>query len=219
MQLETKDLTLELKADGDKGEITGYGSVFGVLDSYGDRIEPGAFATTLSQRMPKMLWQHDWTQPIGKWTEAREDATGLMVRGRLSLGTERGREAQSLLKDGVLDGLSIGFRTRTADWEGNTRVIRDVELWEVSVVTFPANEAATVTSVKSAFTQRDLESELRSIGLSRTAAKALLARGFQGYADVLREAGVDDPDVQRDAAAIEASLKSILSTLKGGRNG
>jgi hypothetical protein len=219
MDLERKTLTLELKAEGDAGEIVGYGSVFGNEDSYGDRIEPGAFVQTLARRMPKMLWQHDWEQPIGRWIEAREDEVGLHLKGKLSLGTDRGREARELIADGVLDGLSIGFRTVTAGWDGNVRLLKAVDLWEVSVVTFPANDAATVTAVKSAFTQRDLESRLRGLGLSRTAAKALLARGYQGYSDVLRDAGVEDPDDQRDADAIKASLTKLLSNLRGGQDG
>lgn len=215
--LEHKRLDLEVKAEGEDGEFTGYGSAFWTVDEGGDRVAEGAFAASIKARMPKMLWQHDPGQPIGKWLEAREDKNGLYLRGKLSLGTTQGRDAYALMKDGVLDGLSIGYRTRKSFNEGNVRVLKEIDLLEVSLVTFPMNPLATVTGMKSEFTERDLERALRQTGFSRTEAKAITARGFKGYQDVLRDAGVDMPEIdQRDADELKQLLETII---KGGRNG
>lgn len=215
--LEHKRLDLEVKAEGEDGEFTGYGSAFWTVDEGGDRVAEGAFASSLKSRMPKMLWQHDPGQPIGKWLEAREDKNGLYLRGKLSLGTTQGRDAYALMKDGVLDGLSIGYRTRKSFNEGNVRVLKEIDLLEVSLVTFPMNPLATVTGMKSEFTERDLERVLRQTGFSRTEAKAITAHGFKGYQDVLRDAGVDMPEIdQRDADELKQLLETII---KGGRNG
>lgn len=133
--------------------FSGYGSVFDVEDSYGDIVAPGAFARTLKERQGQilMLWQHDTSEPIGAWTEIREDARGLFVRGTLS-DTQRGRDAYTLLKDGALSGLSIGFRTRKSHQDAvrQVRVIDDVELMEISLVSLPANDAARVAEVRAA---------------------------------------------------------------------
>lgn len=208
--MEQKHLSLEVKADGEAGEFTGYGSVFGNVDSYGDRIEPGAFKASLATRMPKLVWQHDIYQPIGRWLEAKEDERGLFLRGKLSLGVGKGREAYELLKDGALDGLSIGYRTKSAVNDGNIRVLKEIDLWEVSLVTIGANSEALVTGVKSDMNESDLEDILRSQGFSRTAAKAIVARGWKGYRDVLREAGLPGPEVDpREADELKQLLKSI----------
>jgi uncharacterized protein len=214
--MELKSLQLELKADGDEGELTGYGSVFEVVDSQGDKIARGAFTKSLMARMPKMLWQHDMAEPIGRWTEAREDAKGLHLKGKLSLGTTRGRDAHALVKDGALDGLSIGFRVPSggAAREGNMRVLKEIDLWEVSLVTVPALSVAMIEGIKSGqFGEEDLEELLRRNGFSRTASKAVVARGFKGYRDVLREAGVAGPEIdQREADELKRTLET---TLKG----
>jgi HK97 family phage prohead protease len=212
--MEIKSLDLSLKADGAEGEFTGYGSVFDVLDSYGDKITKGAFTQSLVARMPKMLWQHNMAEPIGKWTEAREDAKGLYLRGKLSIGTTRGRDAYELIKDGALEGLSIGYRVASggAAREGNVRVLKQVDLYEVSLVTMPALNVATLESVKSgSFSEEDLEDLLKVNGFSRTAAKAVVARGFKGYRDVLREAGVAGPEIdQREADDLKRSLETLM---------
>ena len=211
--METKTLDLEVKAEGAEGEFTGYGSVFDVVDSYGDNIMKGAFTQSLAARMPKMLWQHDQADPIGKYIEAREDSKGLFLRGKLTLGTRRGAEARALMLDGALDGLSIGYRVSPggAAREGNVRMLKQLDLWEVSLVTIPANAGAMVDAVKSGkFAEDDLEDILRANGFSRTAAKAVVSRGFKGYRDVLRDAGVAGPEFDpREADEIKQLLKSI----------
>jgi uncharacterized protein len=209
--MEIKSLALELKAD-DAGEVEGYGSVFGGLDSYGDTIEPGAFAASISKRKPKMLWQHRMDKPIGVWDDVSEDGKGLRLKGRIA-DTELGREARQLIKMGAMDGLSIGYRTIRDEMRGNNRVLKEVDLWEVSFVTIPADAAATVTGVKSIATERDCEDALREMGFSRREAKAFIARGWGGIRD-LRDAGDSLPDdVLRDAEAIKTQLTTLLERI------
>ncbi len=123
--------------------LSGYASVFGVRDRGGDVVMPGAYAAGLD-RMAKaggrvrMLWQHDPAQPIGVWDLVAEDAHGLKVEGRLLPDVARGREAAALMAAGAVDGLSIGYRTlRSEKLPGGGRKLLEVELWEVSLVTFP----------------------------------------------------------------------------------
>ena len=136
------------------GEFEGYASLFGVMDLCRDVVAPGAFRDTLKGRARnpvRMLWQHDPAEPIGEWLSIVEDARGLKVKGRLDLSVARAREALSLLRSGALDGLSIGFRTELATKDGSGgRVLRKIDLWEISLVTFPAMLQARVTSVKRA---------------------------------------------------------------------
>lgn len=177
---------LEIKTLAETGEFEGHGSVFGVEDSYGDIVAPGAFERSLTEHraagtMPALLWQHDSSQPIGVYTDMREDTAGLYVKGKLLTETAKGREAHALLKAKALRGLSIGFMTRKADWDEVTqiRTVRDVDLWEVSLVTFPANRMANVEAVKNTTgiaTERDLEKFLRDAGMSKSEAAASVAR-------------------------------------------
>jgi len=144
--------------------VEGYASVFGRPDQGGDVVQAGAYAASLKAlaaagRRVKMLWQHDPAQPIGVWDEAREDATGLYVKGRILVDVERGREAVALLAAGAIDGLSIGYRTLRAERDGKgQRLLAELELWEVSLVTFPMLPEARVAakSDEMADTWRDL---------------------------------------------------------------
>ncbi len=133
----------------DTGEFAGYASVFHVRDDAGDIVLPGAFRRTLSRHGPaavRMLWQHDVRRPIGVWREIREDERGLFVRGQLALSSAAGREAAELVKIGAVDGLSIGFRTVRAsrDRLRKARLLHEVELWEISLVTFPMLRSARI---------------------------------------------------------------------------
>lgn len=154
------------------GTFSGYGSVFNVRDQAGDVVAPGAFAESLAEKMPKLLWQHDTTHLIGLWVEAREDERGLWLRGRIITETEKGAEALALLRAGALDGLSIGFETIESEWSSasdyemkygcgpigclsaagsdQVRVLKRIDLWEVSLVTFPCCVPARVDDVKRA---------------------------------------------------------------------
>ena len=133
-------------------EFEGYASLFGVADSAGDVVQTGAFAQSLRARGPakvRMLYQHFAHEPIGVWQVIREDARGLYVRGRLVTDTQRGRECLALLGEGALNGLSIGFRTVRARRDAKTglRALLEIELWEISVVTFPLLTGSQVTAV------------------------------------------------------------------------
>lgn len=152
---ETKRAELPLSHVSPAGIIEGYASLFGVADSGGDIVSPGAFARSLAKRGAtgvKMLWQHDAAEPIGVWTSILEDAKGLKVVGRLDLSVARAREALSLVRSGAVDGLSIGFRTKraTTDKTNGLRRLQEVDLWEVSIVTFPMLTQARIGAVKRA---------------------------------------------------------------------
>lgn len=133
-------------------KIEGYASVFGVADQGGDVVQKGAYQKSLTAleaqgRRVKMLWQHDASQPIGVWDELREDGHGLYVKGRLLSDIEKGREAASLIAAGAIDGLSIGYRTVMAERDAKgRRLLSELELWEVSLVTFPMLPDARVGS-------------------------------------------------------------------------
>jgi Escherichia/Staphylococcus phage prohead protease len=137
------------------GTVEGYASLFGEVDQARDMVMRGAFAGTLAtrniRRIP-MLFQHDPSEPIGVWLELREDHRGLFARGRLIPEVARGRELLSLLRAGAIDGLSIGFRTVKARIDPRTRIRRliAVDLWEISIVTFPLLAGARVQVVKQA---------------------------------------------------------------------
>jgi uncharacterized protein len=132
--------------------LEGYASLFGRRDQGGDVVQKGAYSASLAAlstagRRVKMLWQHDPSQPIGVWDEVREDATGLWVKGRILPEVDRGREAVALLAAGAIDGLSIGYRTLRAERDGKGhRILSELELWEVSLVTFPMLAEARVTA-------------------------------------------------------------------------
>ncbi|WP_300549293.1 HK97 family phage prohead protease [Roseovarius sp.] len=132
--------------------IEGYASLFGATDQGGDIVEPGAYAKSLARlvaegRKVKMLWQHDPSQPIGVWDEVREDARGLFVKGRLLESVGRAREAAVLIAAGAIDGLSIGYRTlRASKNDKGRRLLTELELWEVSLVTFPMLPSARVAA-------------------------------------------------------------------------
>ncbi len=137
-----------LTAD-EAGEFEGYASLFHVADLAGDAVSPGAFAASLQAKGPggvRMLWQHDPAEPVGRWLSLVEDARGLRVRGRLNPGVARAREALALIRDGGLDGLSIGYRVERARAERATglRRLDRVDLWEISLVTFPMQPGARV---------------------------------------------------------------------------
>jgi HK97 family phage prohead protease len=152
---ETKFARTALASVAEDGTFAGYASLFGKADLGRDMVMPGAFRASLARRGAggvKMLFQHDPAEPIGVWTDIREDGQGLAVRGRLTTGVARAREVLALMRAGALDGLSIGFRTvrgRT-DAKSGVRELLEVDLWEISVVTFPMLPEARVASVKAA---------------------------------------------------------------------
>ena len=136
------------------GTVEGYASLFGEVDQARDMVMPGAFTQTLQSRGLRkipMLFQHDPSEPVGIWLELREDMRGLWARGRLIPDVARGRELIALVQQGAIDGLSIGYRTVRGKIDPKTRIRRlyQVDLWEISIVTFPLLEGARVRAVKS----------------------------------------------------------------------
>ncbi len=207
-----------------KGEFSGYGAVFGNVDQGGDLIQQGAFAGTLADwkqagKLPPMLLQHGGMGltdgdglPVGKWTKMGEDAHGLYAEGKLiNMDTERGKSIYGALKEGVLDGLSIGYRVKEFSLrtkpEDPRRTLKAVDLQELSIVTFPMNGKARISQVKSGApieTIRDFEQFLRDVGgYSNAQAKAIAASGFKAA----------EPR-DEDGADLAALLRSNIAILK-----
>lgn len=163
----------------DSNIICGYASLFDAVDHGNDVVAPGAYTASLSALSQKgssvkMLWQHDPAQPIGVWDEVREDARGLWVKGRLLDSVAKGREAKALVEAGALDGLSIGYRTLKASKNSKgQRLLTELELWEVSLVTFPMLPSARVAAKSDT---SDLDAALRDMAATFSGARAELAR-------------------------------------------
>ena len=212
---KTKDFALHVKDVSEEGTFEGYGSIFNNVDSYGEKVAPGAFGESLARHQregtkPLMLWQHNSDEPIGVWENLAEDGKGLKGTGRFVLETARGREAHALLKAGAIRGLSIGYRELEAEPDGNNRILKKLDLMEISVVSFPANRRANVTAVKSErmeeFARRlrdgdpmpikDFEDILREAGVPKSMAVAIASHG---YAKAIRSES--EGDKANEAAA------------------
>lgn len=162
-------------ADEKTGEFSGYASVFGNVDDGGDIVEKGAFAKTIVEDFAriKILSQHNQCElPIGKPLELREDEKGLFIRGKIS-DTQQGRDIQVLLRDGVLNELSIGYDAvdYAVDESTGIRHLKQIKLWEVSIVTWAMNDQATIDDVKSL--AEELRAEAKSGKMSRARLNAL----------------------------------------------
>jgi len=174
------NMPFEIKAD-EQGYFTGYASAFDVVDNQKDSIQQGAFLESLAKKdngkKIKFLWQHDSSQPIGYFEEIYEDFYGLFVKGKFLLELEKAQEAYTLLKAGAVEGLSIGYRTKKAKIDPKTgvRQIQQLDLFEISLVTFPANDAATVRMVKAKDKQeiKKLKSTGKLVQLSEAIDKAI----------------------------------------------
>ena len=211
---ERKYAGLDVEAVEEDGTFSGYASLFGRVDLGRDVVERGAFADSIQKRGAagvRMLFQHDPNQPIGAWKEIREDGRGLFVRGKLATGVSRAREVPALMREGALDGLSIGFRTVRAMNEPRSgiRRIKKADLWEISVVTFPMLPDARVDKVKGDLaglpSPREFERWLtRDAGLTRSEAKTVIAKGF---AHLLRERDAAPGTPERLAATIRRATK------------
>ncbi len=219
---EVKFTRLDLKAVEVDGSFGGYASLFHRADLAGDVVLPGAFSDSLVQRGVsgvKLLFQHDANQPIGVWTSLREDARGLYAEGRLMPEVTKAREVHALMRAGALDGLSIGFRTVKArrDRASGQRRLEKIDLWEISVVTFPLLPEARIATMKSSPfagglpTEREFERWLtRDAGLKRSEARALMGTGFKGL-KALRDASRVTGEESDLAARIRAAAQSLSS--------
>ena len=189
MELRYIERPFEVKAVQENGVFEGFGSIFGNVDTFKEVVAPGAFSDSLVQwkqsgKLPPVLWQHRSGEPIGPYLDMEEQPVGLWVKGQLLVDdVQRAKEARALMKAKAVNGLSIGFVTREDSYDRVTgiRTLKKVDLWEVSVVTFPANPSAQISSVKSAIdaieTVRDAESFLRDVGrLSNAQAAAFISR-------------------------------------------
>lgn len=214
MTIRRLERPFEVKAGsvGSDGTFAGYGAIFGTKDSYRDIIVPGAFAATLKDdfkaRKVPMLWQHDRRNPIGVYTTVKEDDVGLYVEGQINMDVQQGKEAHSLMKQGALTGLSIGYVSVMDKWldEDLVRELHEVKLYEISPVTFPAHDDSRINSVKSIegfATLSEVEEYLRDAGsFSRKEALAIIAK-------------IKSASAQSDSAAEQAaSLKSLQNTLR-----
>jgi len=208
MEQKHLDFSLEIKELQENGSFKGYGSVFDVRDGWDDIVLKGAFTKSLESKTPVMLWQHNDAEPIGVYDLVKEDNLGLYMEGHLLVdGVVRAKEAYVLLKNKAINGLSIGYIPVKWEWESHddvrVRLLKEIDLWEVSLVTFPANPKAVISGVKSMETIRDVEDCLRDAGLGRSQAKAVIAAV---RASVQREA---------DKAAVLKAAQDLLNKIKG----
>lgn len=223
MKLERKTFSMEVKEVSKSGEFSGHLSVFNNVDSYGDIVMPGAFKKSLGEwskrkRLPPILWQHQYVEPIGPFTMLEEDDIGLAFAGRLLVNdVVRAREAHALVENDVVSGMSMGFVTVVdeEDRKTNTRKLIEVDLWEGSIVTFPANKEAQIEAIKSFMVTGELpdlktfEKFLREAGFSKSQAVAVANHGLS-YLLRSESEGVGDEQV----AEVVANLKQ-LTFLKG----
>ncbi|WP_335957898.1 HK97 family phage prohead protease [Acinetobacter nosocomialis] len=219
MELKHLNIPLKIKSVSENGEFEGYGSVFGVEDSYGDVVMQGAFKRTLQEwadkkRLPALLWQHKTDEPLGPYLEMKEDENGLYVRGRLLIEDDPlAKRAYAHLKAGSLGGLSIGYWIRDYEYDKQLGIYKltDIDLWEVSLVTFPANDEARVSNVKSALdrgetpSELDVERALREVGFSLPQAKAFMSKGFSAISS---QRGIEQSN---DVLQPLKNLKSIFA--------
>ena len=215
--MNTKQLQkpFEVKSLEADGSFSGYASVFDVVDNYGDVVKKGAFLESLGEwaskgKLPPVLWQHSTREPIGPFTKMVEDDKGLYVEGRLLIEDDPlAKRAYAHLKAGTISGLSIGYTVPSGGgyWDEKAGVYRleKIKLYEVSLVTFPANEAAEVEGVKSALSNpKECERILRDAGFSRMQAKRLMSGGYSALSEPERD----------DGAETLEELKSLASMLR-----
>lgn len=210
---------LSVKEISETGEFAGYGSVFENIDDGGDVVHRGAFETSIAEfkasgNMPPVLWSHSPQEPIGVYTDLKEDDRGLYVEGKLAIKTTKGRDIYELAKMGAVKGLSIGYSIREggAFFDKGIRHLTNLELWETSFVTFPMNPKAQISAVKNApMTEREFEKLLREAGFSKTQAMGIIASGFKSLK--LRDSAEDEKE--KSAAEVLQLLKSLNQKLRG----
>ncbi|SDP92453.1 hypothetical protein SAMN05428967_4464 [Phyllobacterium sp. YR620] len=219
--MKTKDFALQVKDLSEDGTFEGYGSVFGNVDSYGEKVMPGAFVESLARHKREgsnvlMLWQHNADEPIGVWEDLAEDAKGLWGKGRFLLDIQKAREVYTLAKHKAIGGLSIGYREVETEPDGNTRLLKKLELYEISPVSFPANRRARIEGVKSERMEeiarrfrdgdpmpiKDFEEVLREAGFPKSMATAIASHG---YAKAIRSES--EGSQANDATALLKALR------------
>lgn len=197
----------------DAGDVQGYGSVFNNINSKGSRVRPGAFSKSIAKHLsegtrPLMLWQHVHEEPIGAWNEFSEDSIGLRLKGKFNLKTSRGRDAHEHVKAGDLNGLSVGVQIVDLELVGDVADLIELDLWETSVVSFPADSRARISAQASS--RSDIERLLRDGGLPRAAAVKVAAGGWAALMSG-DDVGADDLDHDAIAHAILANTEKLKS--------
>lgn len=210
----TKALTLDVKAVGDDGYFEGYAAKFSNIDLGGDIIVKGAFSEWLAElkassgKLPPVLWQHDMGKPIGKTLEIYEDDNGLYVKGQLST-TQLAMDARTLAKDGVLQGMSIGYWVKdyTRDQESGVYLLKKLKCYEYSFVTLPMNPEAEFTDIKSIDaleTVRDCETYLRDVG-------SMSSRQAKRFISIIKNGRDDQDDKDQELAS---KLKQLAQRME-----
>lgn len=227
-EMKNMSVSFEIKSyheEDEERKFSGYANTFDHKDRAGDITMKGAFTKSLKKHLeegtrPLMLMHHDHSRPVGVWEKLVEDEKGLYVEGRLTKGVRDADEAYALLKDGALNSMSIGYKVVDESWDNtkSANLLHQVDLFEISLVSIPANEQSTVISVKSddGVNTRALERVLRDAGLSRSEAKTLLSKGVSGLSQQ-REA-VNEEDCNNSTidskSEQQAQLKRMLSILR-----
>lgn len=210
MEQKYLDFKAEIKNESDMS-FEAYGATFGNVDSDNDVVLKGAFLESLSKKMPKLFYQHDTKRIPGVINNAVEDSNGLLLSGKF-IDTQLGRDVYQEIKSGAIDQMSMGFSAVDVEYEDSVRKLKKVNLFEVSFVTFPANDMARVISVKAdqIETVRDLERALCDIGFSKERAKAIASGGFKTKSTE-RDAEAKGDNTGRDAGVDE--LKNLITEL------
>jgi HK97 family phage prohead protease len=183
MAFETRDFALEIKTLTETGEIVGLASPFGNVDHGNDIVAPGAYAKSIAAHKaagtsPAMLLHHSLDRPVGKWSEFSETSEGLLVKGNITRGAPDGAEAYALARDGALTGLSPGYMTKQAGRQGDARLLMEIEVFEVSLVSVPMNSKARISMVKTINNVSDIQELLRDGGLSGRKSRAAAAAAW-----------------------------------------
>lgn len=218
--MKTKEFRLDVKNLAEDGTFEGYGSIFGNVDCYRESVVKGAFSKSLKKHQQDnnpvlMLWQHSWQDPIGVWKELKEDDRGLYGVGEINLDVQKGREAYSLMKQRALTGLSIGYKEVKYTDNAEVRLLEEIDLYEISPVTFPANEEARISAVKSErfqqFAQnlrnglppsiKEFEDVLREAGIPKSMATRIAS---VGYAKAIRSESDSTQKAEKAAAFLKA---------------
>lgn len=224
--MKTRDFELQVKAVEDDGTFSGYGSIFGVEDSYGEVVQQGAFADSLKEIKAKgrpvpVLWQHSTRDPIGTYEELKEDKKGLFVKGKLLIDDlPLAKQAHALMKAGAVSGLSIGYLVRESNYDEKTKIrtLLKLDLMEISIVTFPAADDARIDAVKAKITRgehitiREFEGILREKGFSRSDAEDIAAFGFKAW--LRRESGAEAKSAENAQPLLDqlSAAKRALQT-------
>lgn len=211
------DFTAEIKSLQDRN-FEAYAATFGNVDYHDDVIVKGAFLNTLAKRMPKLAYQHDVRQLPGVIKSAVEDSKGLLISGQF-INTPLGNQVYEEVRSGAINQMSIGFSAIDTEYRNDIRYIKAIDLYEVSFVTFPANEQAIVTNVKDINDIRDFERFLRNAGFSKERAVAIASGGFkQKGTERDAESGSINTECDAGIGEIVGLIKTLTEQLKGNGN-